>query len=171
MKAFKFLFTRFSAFLFDMVVLSFISSVIMIVVVDVLRMETGVVDILYKLSQNDGIFKTLLYLAVIGLYYGLHVFFRRSTFGLWITHHQFGERMPSISQKESEDADMVAHIVKNHNKGIFKRISNAFLYSSFQMFNVASCGLLTIYAAFKDPQVAYHESVSGVRIISRKKHK
>ena len=148
MKVIKFIFMRFSAFIFDMMTLSLLVSIFINVVIIGLGINLKAVDILYQLSMTNSIFKTLFYLSVIGLYYGLHLFFRKSTFGLWLTHQDFGEKMPTIVKKESEDADMVAGMVGGNWKGIFKRIGNAFLYSTFQMINIAFFGFLTIYAAF-----------------------
>lgn len=166
MKSFKFIFLRFSAFLFDMITLSFLIAMFLTVTLDILGMEIGAVDVVYQLSLTNGVFKSLLYLSLIGIYYGLHVFFRRATFGLWLTHQDFAEKLPSIAKAASEDEDMVQDVVKS-KVTFHKRAFNAFLYSSFQMINVALLGVLTIYAAFQDTKVAYHESVSGVRIITR----
>ncbi len=167
MKAFRFLFMRCSAFLFDMIFLSFLISLTLTVVVDVLGLKVNAIELIYRLSMENSLFKTLMYMLVIGIYYGLHVFFRKSTLGLWVTHQDFAEKLPSISKAASEDLDLVNSLTNGSKVSIIKRVSNAFLYSSFQMINVALFGLITVFAAFSSSQVAYHESVSGVRIISR----
>lgn len=166
MKALKFIFLRLSAFMFDMLALSFIVAMFLTVSLDILGIQSDAINVIYHLNTNSSVFKSIFYLALIGFYYGVHVFFRKATIGLWITHQDFAEKLPSISKAASEDEELVQDIVKKRIT-IHKRLFNAFLYSSFQMINVAFLGAMTLFAAFSPSQVAYHESMSGVRIISR----
>ena len=171
MNALRFLFIRFSAFLFDMICLSLMLSVILTVIVDVLNVKIQAIDLIYELSMQNGMFKTSVYLSVIGFYYFVHVFFRKSTFGLWATHQDFAEKLPEMSKEVSEDMDLINELASKGGPSMYKRFANAFVYSSCQMVNVALCGILTIWGAFKPEQAAYHEVLSGVRICKRDKDK
>lgn len=171
MSALKFLFIRFSAFLFDMVCLSLLLSVVLTVVLDVLNIKVQAIDLIFELSSQNGTFKTSIYLLVIGIYYFIHVFFRKSTFGLWATHQDFAEKLPEMSKEESEDIDLINELASKGGPSMYKRFVNAYVYSSCQMVNIALCGVLTILAAFKSEQTAFHEALSGVRICKRDKDK
>jgi hypothetical protein len=169
LKSLKFIFFRLSGFLFDMIVLSFVMAIALTVLFDVLGTQVKALDVIYNLSMSNSIFKSLVYLIIIGVYYGIHVYFRWATLGLWITHQDFAEKLPEISKEKSKDLDMLEEVSSNKVKRFFNRIFVAFLYSSFQMINIALLGVLTLIAGFKDVKIPYHEGVSGVHIISRKK--
>jgi hypothetical protein len=164
----RFIFFRLSAFLFDMLFLSFLISISLIVIFNFLNAEVKVLDVIYQLSVSNSIFKSFIYLVTIGTYYGIYVYFKKATLGLWVTHQDFAERRPEISKESHQDKDMLEDVGSGKVKKVFGRLFNAFLYSSLQMINISLLGALTFVAGFKKNKTPYHEAISGIHIVSRK---
>jgi len=172
LSAFKFIFLRSSAFLFDMIALSFISVVLVTVIFDLLKIDIKFFDVIFSLSKQDSLFESLIYILMICFYYFAHIITRRSTLGIWIISHDYFEKAPSIDEesdedKENEEVKKVAAEDISSMTLFWQRLYKVTIYLIFQALNIALMGFLTIYAAFTHNKTPLQEKASGIYIMKK----
>lgn len=164
----RFLFYRFSAFIFDMLTLSFLITIISYSatpIVNIFNLNTEFLSIIHELSQQDSAIRSLIYLFIIAFYYGFYMVIGKNTLGLWVTNQTVLIKVSKPSgERDSEDEEKKVILLSKKERGF-----NGLTYLAFQMINITILGAFTFFAAFKEgTKLPLHERLSGVVIVHRK---